>query len=155
MTKRKREQKTLTASEVTQPIPHVNAAHQEVVVPLVEESLQVDKQWQQAGAARIKKQVETTTQTVPVELAHEEVHVERVRVDRLLAEGESAAPRQEGETLVIPVVEEELVVSKRLRVREELRVTKRQVVDRREVSDTVRRERVDVDSVGNIQSLDG
>ncbi|MCU1257248.1 MAG: hypothetical protein JWO80_133 [Bryobacterales bacterium] len=49
--------------------------------------------------------------------------IERVQVDRIVAE--PPVQRQEGDTLVLPVVEEVLVVEKRLMLREEIRITRR------------------------------
>jgi uncharacterized protein (TIGR02271 family) len=159
MARRKKDNKDLTEAEVTRPIPRVQAQRgatddDRLVVPLVEEQLLVNKEWVEAGAAQIRKQVETTRQTIPVELAHEEVHVERVAVNRELPGGEAPAPRQEGDTLVIPVVEEEVVVMKRLILREEVRVTKRRVSRQEEVSDVVRREHINIEGIGNVQSID-
>jgi len=81
--------------------------------------------------------VESVPVSVPVELAHEELQIQRIPVGRALADGEAAPLRQEGNTLIIPVVEEEVVVLKRRVVREELHITKQRVVERREVGDTV------------------
>ena len=51
------------------------------------------------------------------------VEVERVAVGRTLAEGETPPQtREEGDTLIIPVVEEMAVVVKRLVLREEVRL---------------------------------
>ena len=51
------------------------------------------------------------------------VEVERVPVGRTLAEGEARPEsREEGDTLVVPVLEEVAVVVKRLVLREELRL---------------------------------
>ncbi len=47
--------------------------------------------------------------------------IERVPVNRIVAE--SPSQRQEGDTLVLPVVEEVIVVEKRLMLREEIRIT--------------------------------
>jgi stress response protein YsnF len=59
---------------------------------------------------------------VDVPLLHERVRVTRTRVERPVS---SAPPvRHEGDTLVIPVVEERVVVEKRLFVREEIRITR-------------------------------
>jgi stress response protein YsnF len=55
----------------------------------------------------------------------EDVQVERVPVNRFVAEPVSV--RYEGDTMIIPVMEELTVVEKRLHVKEELRVTKRQI----------------------------
>ncbi|MBF6612085.1 MAG: YsnF/AvaK domain-containing protein [Chloroflexi bacterium] len=122
-----------------------------IVVPLAEEELQVVKQWVEAGTIVLRKRVQEETKTVPVELAYEEVQVDRVPVNKVLADGEAAAPRQEGDVWIIPVVEEELVVTKRRVVREELRVNKRRVLTRQEVSDVVRSEHVEVETAGNIE----
>jgi len=98
--------------------------------------------------------VETVTEEVPVELAHEEVQVQRVAVNRILDEGESVAPRQEGDTLVIPVIEEEVVVLKRRVVREEIRVTKLRAVRQETIRDTVKKERINLSSAGQVEVLD-
>jgi len=90
-------------------------------------------------------------QTVPVDLNYEEVEVERVAVNRPLPRGRRPVPRQEGETLIVPIVEEEIVVTKRLVVREELRITKRRLVRHEEVSGTVRKQELHVEPVGNVQ----
>ena len=53
--------------------------------------------------------------------------------------------RHEGDTMIIPVVEEVLVTEKRLVLREEVRVTRRQRFDTVAVRDTVRREVIEVE----------
>jgi len=131
--------------------PFAERAEDQIVVPLVEEGLVVNKQWAEAGEVVIRKEIETRTETVPVELAHEEVDVARVAVNRVLGQGETAEPRQEGDTLIIPVVEEELVVMKRLVVREEVHVTKRRATRREEVSEQVRSEQVRVETAGQVE----
>ncbi len=56
-------------------------------------------------------------------LFREGYSIERVKVDRLLSE--PASQRQEGDTLILPVVEEVLVMEKRMMLREEIRITPR------------------------------
>src|SRR5690242_9652261 len=102
----------------------IQNSNEEIVLPVLQEHLQAEKQWVEAGAVLVRKTVESRTQTVPVEAAYEEVQIERVPIGRVLGEGESAAPRQEGTTLIIPMIEEEIVVLKRRVIREELRITK-------------------------------
>ncbi len=144
--------KSKAADKKTQVIEQVvQNTNEHIVVPLVEEELQVVKQWVEAGTIVLRKRVQEETKTVPVELAYEEVQVDRVPVNKVLADGEAAAPRQEGDVWIIPVVEEELVVTKRRVVREELRVNKRRVLTRQEVSDVVRSEHVEVETAGNIE----
>lgn len=55
-------------------------------------------------------------------LQSQELQVERVPVDAWI-EGAPPVQRQEGATLIIPVLEEVLVVQKRLRLKEEIRIT--------------------------------
>ncbi len=95
----------------------------EVVIPLAEETVTVSKREVETG--RVHVALTTGTQTVIAReaLRGRRVEVERVPVGRTLAEGEAApVPHEQGDTLVIPVVEETAVVVKRLVVREEIRL---------------------------------
>lgn len=127
------------------------AANEPLTMQLIQEHLDVNKQWVEAGAVVIKKVTETAPVTVPVELAHDEVEIQRIPVGRVLADDEAALPRQEDNTWIIPVIEEELVVSKRRVVREEWRITRQQVRQRQEVQETVRRDRLQVDTSGEVE----
>jgi uncharacterized protein (TIGR02271 family) len=118
-----------------------------------DKTLVAEKQWVEAGAVLIRKELEERTETVPVEIGYEEVHVDRVQVNRALAEGEQAVPRQEGDTYIVPIVEEEIVITKRLVVREELRITKRRMARHEELSGTVRAERVNIETTGSIKPV--
>ena len=95
----------------------------EVVVPLAEERLAVSKREVETGRIQVALTTETETVVAREVLCGRRVEVERVPVGRTLAEGEAApVPHEEGDTLVIPVVEETAVVVKRLVVREEVRL---------------------------------
>lgn len=152
MDRRKRKKTQADDPRITQQIPTVPAPGEPVRIPLIRESLQVDKQWVEAGAVVIRKAVENRTETVPVALNYEEVLVERVPVQRVLADGEEVAPRQEGDTLVIPVVQEELVVLKRRVVREEIHVSKQRLVRQEQISDVVRSEQITVETTGRLEA---
>ena len=72
---------------------------------------------------RVRVATETETVVARETLRGHRVEVERVPVGRTLAEGEAApVSHEEGDTLVIPIVEETAVVVKRLVVREEIRL---------------------------------
>lgn len=122
----------------------------QVVMPVVEEEAAIGKRWVETGRVRVRKVVREEEQTVDETLLREEVDVQRVPVNRVL--DAPAAPRQDGDTLVIPVMEEMLVVEKRLVLKEEIRVTRRQ----REVpaveTVTVRKEEVIVERLGPDQT---
>lgn len=112
----------------------------EVRVTLAEEQLQLTKRVVSAGEARIAKRVETETVRQTVPRMREEVTVER----RPLPEGAGLEPRYEGDTIYVPIVEEELVIEKRRVAREELVIRKTQVVEDEVVETTLRRETAEV-----------
>jgi uncharacterized protein (TIGR02271 family) len=144
----------MAGSQATRPIPTVEAErieNESIVVPLVDESLEVQKQWVQSGQVVVRRTVQTSQQTIPVELQYEEVQVDRVPVHRPLADGEQAQPWWDGEVMVIPVIEEEIVVSKRLVVREEVRISKRKASRQETVSDIIRHQQVSVDATGSLR----
>jgi stress response protein YsnF len=95
----------------------------EVVIPLAEEAVSVTKREVDTGRVQVALTTEIETVIARETLRGRRVEVERVPVGRTLAEGEAApVPHEEGDTLVIPVVEETAVVVKRLVVREEVRL---------------------------------
>lgn len=116
------------------------------VIPVVAEDIEVGKQTVESGRVRVRKTVEERQETVDQPLASEEVVVERVPVNRVVAEAPS--PRQEGDTLILPVLEEVLVVEKRLMLREEVRVTSRRSEIHRPQTVTLRRENVEIERTG-------
>jgi len=118
------------------------APGQPLTVPLVEETLVPVTQWHEAGALEIHKTVQIVTQELDVPVHYEEATVERVPVNRVLAEGEQPAQRQEGDTLIVPVVREEIVVVKQRILVEELRITKQTRTVTRHFAEPVRREEV-------------
>jgi uncharacterized protein (TIGR02271 family) len=121
------------------------ATEGEIRVPVVEERLQVGKQAVELGEVEVRKTVETEQVNVPVELAREEVHVERVDVaDRPVAAGEMADAFKEG-TIRVPVRGEEAVVAKQAVITGEVVIDRYRTVEQQTVSDTVRKERVEVD----------
>jgi uncharacterized protein (TIGR02271 family) len=114
-----------------------------LTVPLHEEVLEPHVRPVETGRVRIHKRVETKPVELTVEAARDEVTIERVPVDRPV--DAMPEPWQEGDTLVIPVVEEVVVTETRLVVREEVRITRRRVTDQIPIQTTVRREVVDID----------
>lgn len=94
------------------------------------------------GNVRIEKSVEHIPVRKDVDLTSDVVNIERVPVDEVF--DEKPESRQEGETLVIPVVEEVLVLTTRYRVIEEVRVTRQQEIHTEHIETDLRRELVDV-----------
>ena len=117
----------------------------EVVIPVIAEEARIRTERRVTGKVRLRKIVHHEEQTVDEPLLKERVSVERVAIDRWVDE---APPiRNEGETLIVPVVEEVLVVEKRLRLREEVRLTWRHEEEHEPQHLVVRREEVRVERV--------
>jgi uncharacterized protein (TIGR02271 family) len=111
----------------------------------MEERIGVEKRSGQMGEVQIRKEVETEQVNIPVELRHEEVHVNRVDTpNRPVRPGEAPDAFQEG-TIRVPVRGEEAVAHKEAIVTGEVVIDRDVVTERETVSDTVRRETVDVD----------
>lgn len=111
-------------------------------IPVIEEQLQLGKRIIETGRVLIQKSVTEREETVTMPLNRDEVNVERVLVNRYV---DTPPPvRYEGDTMIIPVLEEVVVVEKRLMLIEELHVTKRQTqtIDTQQV--TLRKEAVTI-----------
>jgi uncharacterized protein (TIGR02271 family) len=94
----------------------------EVTIPLIKERIEVAKRAIERGRVVIRTQVEEREELAEVDLRQEEVKVERVPVGMVV---ETAPPvREEDGVLVVPVLEEQLVIQTRLILKEELRITR-------------------------------
>ena len=121
---------------------------EEAVIPLAEESVSVSKREVETGQVRVALSTDIETVIAREMLRGCRIEVDRVSVNRALPDGEPAPQsRQEGDMLVIPIVEEKAVVVKRLVVTEEvrLRFVTAETPFEKEVS--VRRQRATVDRV--------
>ena len=98
-------------------------AEEVAAIPLVEERLEVGKRQVESGRVRVRVAVDTREEIVPAELAHDEVAIRRVPHNVPVAE--LPGVRLEGDVTIIPVVEEQLVVEKRLVLVEEIHVVRR------------------------------
>jgi uncharacterized protein (TIGR02271 family) len=119
------------------------------VIPLVEEQVSIAKHKVATGRVRIRTVVDERETWVREELAREEATVERVPIDREVTEAPEM--RQEGDVLIVPVVEEVLVVEKRLVLKEELHIRKQRQVEQIEQPVTLRSTRAVVER----ERLDG
>ena len=112
----------------------------ELRVQRSEEELRAGVREREAGKVNVRKRVRTERERMAVPRRREQVNVERVPVN----EPTSGAEIGEDE-VVIPVVEEEIVVQKRAVVREEIRVRKDVVEDEEVVEADLRKEEVEVE----------
>lgn len=119
---------------------------------VVEEEVRVGKREVQTGGIRVHKWVESEPVEEEVTLREERVVVERRPVDRQATEADI-----DGEEAVFEVTEtaEELVVDKRARVVEEVVIGKQVEEHTETVTDTVRKTRVEVESLDGNFDADG
>ncbi len=94
---------------------------------LVEETLSLDKRMVVTGHVRLRSVVEEIVETLRGEVGRETVSVEHVAIDREI----EVAPdiRVEGDVTVMPVVEERLVLVKKLFLVEELHVRRKRTLE--------------------------
>jgi uncharacterized protein (TIGR02271 family) len=117
-------------------------------VALVEEQLSVRRERVETGRVRLHVVTDEEVHQLREELRTESLEVERIAIGRELAAGEAPpAPREEegGDVLILPVVEEVLVVEKRLLLKEELRIRRRVATDRVDQPVTLRRQRAEIE----------
>lgn len=119
-----------------------------IVVPEYEETIIPHVRDVEYGSVVINKRVETVPYNTTIDLEQDEVTVERVPINQPV--DEAPRPRYEGDVLVVPVVEEVLETRKRLVLREEVRITRRRVSEPATISDTVRREIVEIEQRGEV-----
>ena len=114
---------------------------EERLVPTVEQV--------EAGQLVIRRRTTTEPETLEINLTHDELDVERVKVERPLAEGEVPV-REVGDETVVLVVEERLEVRKVPWVVEEVHIRRRLVTEAQAVTDEVRKERLEIETTGNV-----
>lgn len=115
----------------------------QIVVPLIEEQLEVSKRTVATRVVRLDKRVQAFDVRLDEPLAVVSWKVDRTAVGQVV---EVAPPvRQEGDMTIYPILEEQLVLTKQLVLIEEVRVS-REVFERRDTSTvTLRREHLDVE----------
>ena len=117
------------------------------VIPLVQEDIVISKRQLETGRVRVSVSTEVQEEVVRETLRSERAELARVPVGRELAEGEPAPTmRQEPDgTVVLPVLEEVLVVERRLVLREEIRMRLVAADEAVEQPVAVRRQRASVE----------
>ena len=101
------------------------------VISLAEEQVTIGKRRVVKGRVRVNKRVKETQELVDLPLLKEQVEVRHVPVGRWIEAPMSM--RQEGDTIILPIMEEVLVVEKRLCLVEEVHVIKhRRTIQHRE-----------------------
>ncbi|MBV8087129.1 MAG: YsnF/AvaK domain-containing protein [Chloroflexi bacterium] len=112
-------------------------------IVLHEERLVADKEVRHVGDVEIRTEVDEVPGRLEVDALREDVEVQHVVRGEVVEERQD--PYYDGDELVVPVYEEQLVVSKRIILREELRIKRVPMTERQLFEDTLRRERLVVE----------
>jgi uncharacterized protein (TIGR02271 family) len=131
------------------PLDHLDAADiavpndgRETVIPLFEEELSVTKRVVETARVRVSRATHDHEELVDELLQHEKVEVERIPVGQTIETMPSV--RQEGDVTIIPVVEEILVVERRLVLKEEVHIRRIKTTERHQEQIKLRRQEATV-----------
>ena len=138
-----------SAVHIVSDLPDQNPADQ--VLQLHAERLDVRRRVRQTGEVRISVQTRTRDQQVDEQLTRRDARIEHVPVNRYV--DEMPQVRQEGDTTVIPVVEEILV--RRLFLKEEVRVTRTDTTRNHHETVSLRYQDVVISRTGSTGTADG
>jgi uncharacterized protein (TIGR02271 family) len=111
---------------------------------LREEQLVAHKELRDLGEIEVRTEIDEVPGRLEVDAYREEVLVEHETVGQVVTEREKPWEETDG-VLVIPIYEEQLVVTKRLVLRERMRVRRIGTTERQLFQDVLRRERLVVD----------
>ena len=125
------------------PGPPIETNLDDLTLQVVEETFDVSKYRVVTGTVRVTTTTEVVEEVAQVDLDRYWVEVTRVPVGRVVEHAPLA--RSEGDTTIVPVVEERFVVVKQLFLKEEVHI--RHVVERETVSEpvTLRQQRVTIE----------
>ena len=109
----------------------------------MQEDVSITTRMVETGRVRVSTKTVEHIDYARADLYQEAVHVEHVPIGREVA----VAPpvREEGDTIIIPIIEEIMVVEKRLVLREEVRITRTRTVEAFEEPVTLRSMVADVE----------
>ncbi|HEV2612579.1 MAG TPA: YsnF/AvaK domain-containing protein [Noviherbaspirillum sp.] len=118
----------------------------QLTIPVIEEQLRVGKRTVDTGTGvRIHKTVAERQHVIDEALFDDELAVERIPMDEIISDAVMPETRYEGSTLIVPVLEEVLVVQKKLRLKEEVRITRLRRETHAPQTVTLRSEQINVE----------
>ena len=109
----------------------------EMRIPLIEETMAVSKHQVETGRVQIRTIVEEHAENVVADLAHEQIDVSRRAVERQVDATPSPYEQEDG-AWIVPIIEERLVIEKRLFVVEEIVMRRSTISEKVTVPTTVR-----------------
>ena len=116
-----------------------------MVIPVLVEEFEVQKRLVETGKVRITKEVQERETLVDEPLFHDTVAITRVPIQRVV---DGPVPvREDNGTTIISIVEEVLVVEKRLMLREEIHIRKQRIETHQPQRITLRSEEARIERI--------
>jgi uncharacterized protein (TIGR02271 family) len=117
-------------------------------MPVVQEKVNVGKKIIEKGRVKISKIVKEESEVLNLSTTTEQVHIKRVPVNQIV-ENAPEAVRYEGDTMIIPVLQEVTVIEKKLLLVEEIHVTKTSVSSEEVKEIALRKEEIKIERNDN------
>ena len=120
------------------------------VLPLVIEEVVVSKREVLKGKTRVRIVTDTLEERVRTELSGEDVEIQHVAVNRYVEPGDDVPEaRTENGVMIVPVLEEVVVVEKRLLLKEEIHIRRNPTVVVSETPVSLRKQRAIVERLSS------
>jgi len=137
----------MQSNELAAVIPGAKQSNEVIeVIPVIEETLRIEKREFESGRVLVHKTVTERDEVADVLLRQQDLIVERVPIGRTVSEAPQT--RQDGDTLIVPILEEVLVVEKRLVLKEELHIRKHSSERTEQHTVRLRTEHVEIEQTG-------
>lgn len=123
-----------------------------MVIPIIEEQATIEKYIVPVGKVNITKRIEELEEIVDVPTYRGEVDVKRVPINLFVEEQPNI--RHEGDTMIIPIVQEQVVMVKKIFLVEELHVQNRVIETHQPQTVMLKKDVVEVQRTVQNENLD-
>lgn len=129
--------------------PQQDEAEQHEIIPLAEEQAEVTTTRVVDRRIRIHRSTTTAEKLLETELWHEEVEIKHIAKNETLEEGYFPQVRQEGDVLIVPVIEEQVEIIRRHILKEEVHIHKLKKNEQFEQKVTLRSQEIEISKEDN------
>jgi len=129
----------------------VETTGEEIHIPVIEEEVTIEKTAHRVGEVEVSSETTSRTVDIPTSVTHEEVRVERRKLDHPMHPDEYKAIGPEKGVTRMPIVEEDVRVIKEPIIREELVITRVPVTERETLHETVMHAEPHVETTGDVE----
>ncbi|ARJ41398.1 hypothetical protein B1H58_04840 [Pantoea alhagi] len=124
--------------------PHEEVTEQHEAIPLAEEQAEVSTQRVVDRRIRISRSTTTAEKLLETELWHEEVKIEHIEKNEPVEEGYFPQVRQEGDVLIVPVIEEQVEIIRHYILKEEVHIHKLKKSEQFQQKVTLRSQEIEI-----------